>query len=242
MEESDEGPFVQLLDHHGTAKWLNKYDWAYVEEDLRGRPGHKSAGTSLILDFFEHQRPGFQAKIPTNLRRLVEQIRRYDTWEWDTYYDDAGPKELNDLLYLIGREEFVDGRLRSIKEDDGITFSEGEFLLLTHRQKEIKSYIDKKEKQLIKVTASIDEAGNQQSTGIVFAESHISELGNEICKRHPDIDYVGIIDMGALKISFRTVKDVNVAEIAKRLGGGGHPKAAGAPIRQESIQDFLNSI
>lgn len=241
-EDMETTPFVQLLDHHGTAEWLNKYDWAFVEPNLRGRPNHKSSGTSLILDFFEHQRPGFKVKPSSSLRRFLEQVRRYDTWEWHNIYDDEGPKDMNNILYIVGREEFVRNRLASIQNGDGLELTEKEASLLEQRQKEIKEYIDKKETQLIKVLAGADENDNYQYAGIVFAEQHISELGNELCKRHADIDYVGIVDMGAMKVSFRTVKEVDVSEIAKRLGGGGHPKAAGAPIKQESIIEFLSSI
>ena len=43
--------------------------------------------------------------------------------------------------------------------------------------------------------------------------------------------------------SFRSVSDVkNVAEIANRLGGGGHKPAAGAKFEAESAEDAINKV
>ncbi|MDK2600547.1 hypothetical protein QO179_23930 [Bacillus stercoris] len=46
-----------LLDHHGTATWLNKYEWALVQETFdRDGNTHKTSGTSLIIDWFRKQK------------------------------------------------------------------------------------------------------------------------------------------------------------------------------------------
>ena len=66
--------------------------------------------------------------------------------------------------------------------------------------------------------------------GFVFAEKYVSELGNRLCKMHPEIDFIAMIDMGTKTVSYRTVKDdIDLGkDIAQLFGGGGHPKAAGS--------------
>jgi nanoRNase/pAp phosphatase (c-di-AMP/oligoRNAs hydrolase) len=78
---------------------------------------------------------------------------------------------------------------------------------------------------------------------LVFAEQNISELGNELCKMNPDIDFVIMVEMGTKKISLRTVRDdIHLGELAKEIGGGGHPKAAGAQFDEQKIIDFLGDL
>lgn len=240
VNESDTGPFVQLLDHHITADWLNKYSWAHVEPNLHGQPGHKSSGTSLVIDFFERQRPGFERSISYGLRNFAEQVRRYDTWEWEDIYQDVFPKELNDYLYMTGKQAFIDLMLETIptnSEEKTSFFDDKARTLLDFKQTEIQKYIEAKNKQLKKIHWDKD-----QQAGLIFAEQYVSELGNEICAMNPDITFVIIADIGHSRLSFRTKnKEINLSEIAKKYGGGGHPMAAGAPINPNAIQDFIQA-
>lgn len=224
-----------LLDHHDTAKWLNKYDWALVQPIHSERPFHKSSGTSLIIDWFDNEE-GYD--IPNAVREFAEMVRKYDTWEWNTIYNDDTPKKYNDLMYMIGRENFVETMLFQIMAGT-IEFTEVDKVLLAQKQKEIYKYIEKKNKQIIIRENEIDNL----KFGLVFAEQYVSELGNELCKLHPEVDFVIIVDMGAKKISLRTVRDdIHLGELAKELGGGGHPKAAGAEFDEQKIFDFLGDL
>lgn len=48
--------------------------------------------------------------------------------------------------------------------------------------------------------------------------------------------------MGSKKISFRTIHDhVEVSEIAAVYGGGGHQKAAGCNLTEETYQIFVQN-
>lgn len=237
VNKGDMTPFVQLLDHHATAGWLNKYEWAFVSPIERGRPGRKSSGTSIIIDFFTYQRPGFERKPSVGLNRFSEKVRRWDTWEWTTHYNDVEAKELNDYLYMVGREKFVQLMLATIPSNDGkeaVYFDASARAILDQKQVEIKAYIEKKNKQLVKCNSK------DRKFGFVFAEQYISELGNELAKLHTDLDFIAMADLGEGKLSFRTIReDLDLGQLAKQYGGGGHPKAAGAPIDEEKITEFL---
>ena len=71
-----------------------------------------------------------------------------------------------------------------------------------------------------------------------MADSHTSELGNILCERHEELDFIAIIKQGA--VSLRTVKDdINLTDIAKQFGGGGHPKASGFPLGKDKLDKFI---
>ena len=112
--------------------------------------------------------------------------------------------------------------------------------ILEMKQKEIDSYINEKSKELI-IYDLFD-----YTCGFVFADRFISELGNNLCKLHPEIDFIAMINMADNVISYRTIKN-NIdlgKDIAKRFGGGGHPKAAGSQfdsnLKLELIKNIFN--
>lgn len=77
--------------------------------------------------------------------------------------------------------------------------------------------------------------------GIVFAESHQSELGNRLSTMNPELDFIAMITQRG--ISYRTIKDnVNVSEITKHFGVGCHPKTSGCPIPNGCLESFIENI
>lgn len=222
---TDEQVKFTLLDHHETALWLNNYDFAtiVVEDELTGV---KESGTSL---FYNHLLEKGVLHVGGFLTVFVNMIRRYDTWEWKDNAFDGKEGDLSTLLDYYGIVKFFEtmvGRLRSGRA----IFAEKEKTILEVKKKERDDYIDDADLRLETV-----RIGNR-NVGFVYASNYVSEVGNTICTRHPEIDYIVIINMEEGVYSFRTVKDdVNVADIAKKIGGGGHKAAAGCPIKQQVI-------
>lgn len=219
---------IRLLDHHHTSLFLNKYDWADVEMECQQG---KTCGTKMLFDYLKsscHDYVGCIAKL------FVELVRRYDTWEWNDKYNDESPKKLNDLMYIMGREDFIKDILSKINAGVFL-FDKLNLKLLELKQREIDSYILKKDKDLI----IKDILG--YNAGIVFAESHISELGNKLSELHPELDFIAMINQET--VSYRTIKeDVNLGEVAKHFGGGGHPKASGSQISAYCVDRFIEDI
>ena len=61
--------------------------------------------------------------------------------------------------------------------------------------------------------------------------------------KHPEYDFMVSFDLSNYgTFQFRTIKnDINLGgSIAAPLGGGGHPKAAGASLNQESKQLLID--
>jgi uncharacterized protein len=219
-----------LLDHHPTADYLNKYDWASVYPV--GAIG-KQAGTNM---FFKHLDMNglFDDKLYKDaLTVFVEKVRRYDSWEWKDIYDDTEASALNQLLYLRGQQAFTERYVRALKYGDVFAVREGSWtkmfndtdraiLEIDNAKKD--AYIDRKEKQMIRTNL----LGFKM--GLVFAEQYTSELGNVLSERNQDLKFIVMVDMGSNKISYRTTHDdINLGkEVANVFGGGGHPKASGS--------------
>ena len=238
-----------LFDHHVTAFGLNKYDWCEVNV-MNDTLGIKTSGTELLYTYLRnHERfDHLSANTITNIDRVVDIIRDYDTWRWKEL-GEAGIvyKQVNDLFYIYGGEKFIKWALDQIltlKLYRGISvlpiFSDLDTALLDQKQKDIDIYVEQKNKQLF---TQLDSFGNEY--GVVFAERYVSELGNRLCEMHPDLDYVAMIDISNGRVSYRSIRDnINLGtEIAHNYGGGGHPKAAGSTFdstwAMETVTNWL---
>jgi uncharacterized protein len=226
---------VVLIDHHDTNLPLAaEYDWAIVKPTYED--GVKTAGTGLLLHYFNQHYPELLKDV--ELEVYAEIVRRYDTWDWTRLGDDI-PRKYNDLLSIIGRDRFLKKMIPAIRiHGNGIFLTEQDELLLEIRQEEKEKYINEVEKKMFR--KEIDG----RPVGVVFAERFTSELGNEICKRHSDIDYVLIINTHYETYSLRSVRDdIHVGEISKKLfGGGGHPLAAGAQLSKEQMNYIIDYV
>lgn len=215
---------VVLLDHHPTALGLNKYPWCKVMvEDLNGV---KTSGTKMFYHWLG-MNGCLSEELETNeaLSRFAELVRNYDTWRWSELGEEGVIcKQVNDLMYLYGRDRFITWCISEIHDGVFPRLYSADELLLNTKQKEIDEYVEEKNEQLF----TSPMCG--RVCGFVFAEKYVSELGNRLCKMHPEIDYVAMIDMGSKTVSYRTVKDdIDLGkDVAQLFGGGGHPKAAGS--------------
>ena len=224
-----------LLDHHPTALSLNKYNWGKVQVKNEIK-NINTSGTELYYNWLIDNHYLYNSEV---LNRFVELVRDYDTWRWAELGENGIIcKKVNDLLHLYGIEKFTTWCVSEIHDCVFPRLYAADELILNIKQSEIDAYIEEKDAQMI----VFDIAG--YNCGIVFAEQYFSELGNKLCKMHPEIDFVAMIDMGNKDISYRTIKeDINLGQgIAAILGGGGHPKAAGSPIPNKFQIDVIKTL
>jgi nanoRNase/pAp phosphatase (c-di-AMP/oligoRNAs hydrolase) len=73
---------------------------------------------------------------------------------------------------------------------------------------------------------------------LVAAEQYTSSLGNYLLQQFEEAEYVLILDMLHDKASLRSKGKVNVADLAKSCGGGGHAKAAGFLMNDAAVKAF----
>ncbi len=222
------GGNIQLLDHHKTALHFNRYKWGHVA--VEDAEGHLTSATSLFYEYLVTH----QLMKPSNVTaEFVELVRQYDTWEWEKNNNQEA-RRLNALFFLLSIEEFEEKMLHRLTSNDHFRFDEFEKKLLDMEENKIERYIRRKKRELVQI-----QMGGH-FTGIVYAESYHSELGNELGKEYPHLDYIAIVNMGGKRVGFRTIHDhIDVSEVAGHFGGGGHAKAAGCSLTDEAYNQFV---
>ncbi|WP_252504222.1 DHH family phosphoesterase [Sporosarcina sp. Marseille-Q4943] len=224
----EDGGKVQLLDHHKTALHFNEYEWSHVvvEDD----EGKLTSATSL---FFEYLVTHQLMEPSESIAEFVELVRQYDTWEWEKNNNQSAQR-LNALFFLITIDEFEEKMIDRLLSDDHFHFDEFEKKILDMEEDKIERYIRRKRRGLVQTQAG------DLFAGIVYAESYHSELGNELGKEYPHLDYIVILNMSGKRIGFRTIHDhVDVSEVAGQFGGGGHAKASGCSLTKDAFQQFV---
>jgi oligoribonuclease NrnB/cAMP/cGMP phosphodiesterase (DHH superfamily) len=227
------GRKYQLLDHHETALGLNKYRWCKVQ--INNEDGIMTSGAEMYYKWLVEN--GKLQRTET-LDRFVEVVRNYDTWRWAEMGEDGLiSKDINDLFYLYDREEFIEWALKEIEDEEFPYLYSEDIAVLDVNQRTIDSYIDEKERQMV-VTKI---CGVQ--CGVIFVDKYFNDLGHEICKMHPEIDFIAMVDIGRCAVSYRAEKDgVDVGAIAKHFGGGGHQKAAGSEFSRQFREDLVKMM
>ena len=225
------GGKVRLIDHHKTALHFNDYSWGRVK--VQYDDGRLTAATSLLYEYLlEHE----LIKSSQALDEFVELVRQYDTWEWDQN-DNIKAKNLNDLFFMVSIEEFEEKMTERIINSDHFKFDDFEQKLLEMEEEKIERYVRRKKREIVQTFIG------EYCAGIVHAESYHSELGNELGKDFPHLDYIAILNLGGKKISFRTIHDhVDVSAVAGKFGGGGHAKASGCSMGKDAYKLFVQDI
>lgn len=223
---------VVLLDHHASAKWLNKYEWASVIPEKNEQP---TCGASLLFDYLTTKDFDEDSK---EMYDLSYYVWLWDTWLWKTKFNHLNVSEkavrLNSLFHLLGEEDFINAIVKDKNYNDveGLLLKHKLLLDINERQKN--EYINKKEYQL----RSINISG--YNAGVVFADNHLSELGNALAERHPEYDFIAMISGPTISFRSREESDIDLGALVKELyGGGGHPHAAGCTVTKEIIEEAM---
>ena len=246
-----------LLDHHMTAVELNKYKWACVQPDiltdtyrnqlLYGLPTTpvKSSGTSLLFDYLTYC--GLTKSI-SNLelaKELTFFIAGYDTWDWvEIFKKDMRFQNLDTLFETYGFTEFENTYIERLSNTNpqNTLFNNTDELLLRIAESKRQAHITKIKRILS--TGNVKFNDNYLTFVFCFATEYLQDTFDIMKENYPDTDLY-IIDYGN-GLSFRTTKeDINIADIVKPLGGGGHPGAGGIAIpfrnRKELIDEILQT-
>lgn len=222
------GGKVQLIDHHKTAIHINDYSWGHVV--VENEEGNLTSATSLFYEYLV--REGYLTANRA-IDEYVELVRQYDTWEWEKNENHEAHR-LNALFFLVSIDEFEEKMMERLQEGNHFYFDEFENKILVMEDHKMERYIRRKRRELIQ-----HKIGNFY-VGVVFAESYHSELGNELGKDCPHLDYIAIVNIGSRRMGFRTIHDyVDVSEIAGEYGGGGHEKASGCTMTQAAYHSFV---
>lgn len=222
------GGKVQLIDHHKTALHFNNYSWGKIT--VQYEDGRLASATSL---FYEDLKEKGLLKPMKSIEEFVELVRQYDTWEWDQN-GNTEAKRLNDLFFMLSIDDFEERMVERLKKNESFKFDDFEEKMLALEEEKIQRYVRKKKRELVQSFVG------EFCVGIVHAESYHSELGNELGKENPHLDYIAIVSVGGKRMSLRTIHDhIDVSEIAGNYGGGGHAKASGCSLTTDAYELFV---
>ena len=206
---------VSLIDHHPTALYLmDKYPWAVVD------PAHSA--TRLVYEMLAG------SHYMSDYEEFAKTVDNYDMWGHGQGPTETA-KKLNDLLWSMGQERFL--KRFVMQSSIALSPTEDMILLLEHERKV--KYIDE---AIPQVNILTDQHGYKY--GLVAAELYSSQLGNDILANYAELEYVIMLNFLKDKASLRGRGNLDMGEMAKALGGGGHKKAAGFPLEQSALKYF----
>ncbi len=222
------GMNILHFDHHETNVYASKYAFSTVEIQ---RNGISTCGTEL---FYLYLKENNLLKDNALIKRFVEDTRAYDTWDW-VKNNNVEANDLNKLFGIVGIDTYISKMVDKLRNNNKDIFDETDKYLIelnTHEENEL---IELSDKSLI-----IREKDGLKF-GIVFGNKFLSIIGNTLCNRHPELDYMLLIDPLEKKVSLRSVR-IDVSKVAESYGGGGHKYAAGFSLNEEKFKSLLKII
>lgn len=223
IEQSEYRSKFLVFDHHETHEYARVYP--YVTLNI------EECGTTLFYQYIQSQ--GFITH--SGLEEYIKAVKDLDLWTFEKNNNLLSPK-LSSLFELLGEKRYIqEMTLLLQKATKTFTFTDFQEQLLVLEEENKKRYIDKREERMIRGILP-----NSVRVGMVYAEKYRSEIGNELLKRHLDLDVIIIVNMNG-GISLRS-RSVDVSKIAYHYGGGGHVLAAGIGISEEVKREVFQRL
>jgi oligoribonuclease NrnB/cAMP/cGMP phosphodiesterase (DHH superfamily) len=156
---------------------------------------------------------------------FIYHVNDYDLW----IHESPKSKDLNYLMYILGRDKFV----KRFVENPSTDFTEQEEMALALYKDKRQQVVDEVLRKAIFVR---DNFGHKVC--VCISGRYASQIGSTALDRY-DVDYVVILDLEREKGSLRS-RHINVGNLAKALGGGGHELSAGFEMPYtEMVQRFI---
>ncbi len=200
-----------IIDHHKTT-----IDTLEVADDHLFDIDHSGAVLSWM--YFHKNKPTPQ---------ILKYVEGVDLWRFELPLI----REVNQYIRIFAHDFAVWNELaRELESEQGFA-----------KASEIGSLLEKKNK--ITVGKMANRAEEVVFEGYpclaVNSTSNISEIGNKLSTTKPPISIIWFKDKNKLSVSLRSDGSVDVSEIAKKYGGGGHASAAGFSVEADSILSFI---
>ncbi len=242
---------IHIFDHH-ECKLENLPENIIVTKESPLYPGKLTCATELYYNFMIHDYIYDLIRIsgnPNAIAYFVECVRVYDTFEfWKTRNDKESEQydsyidapRLNTLFHILERADFKNYIYTFILERGfNLTQSSNDYPYLTQilqlEANKNTRYVEAALRRLIRTKLVCDVYRDGQITkidrliGVVFAEKNGPIIGNTACETIPEIELCAVVSNNQISL-YTNHEDINVSEIAKIFGGGGHAEAAGLTI------------
>lgn len=207
LEMKSKAASLVVLDHHKTN-----------QEDLQGLDfchfDMKRSGAAMTWDYF------YNYNQPGSRHWLVNYVQDRDLWTW--LLQDS--KAVN---YAIAARPFTFTAWDEMASKSVFLLSLEGKALEQYRQTLVEAHLKQ---------AYITSFENQEIpvANVASGADLSSELGNILSKGYPFAIIWSYLGEGLFRYSLRNNGECDVAEVAKKYGGGGHPKSAGF-----TSKDFL---
>lgn len=237
-----------LLDHHLTSQYINRYSWGVSFGDMLEDSflvnyysnGH-SSGTSLILDYMYYCGIDFlpDASCITT-ENICLWISAYDTRDWKTCFESNNKfKDENLLFAAYGNNLYVYRRLTKI--GFFASYYDPDDIMLKAEKAKRKEHIESIKDQIKFGTMdTVLENGRIKIYDIAYIDDskYVFDVLDYMRDTYPQLDLF-IVNYGN-GVSIRSDKeDINVAEIVKPFGGGGHKGAGGFKFEKRDIYNLF---
>lgn len=231
---SDDRFKFQYFDHHPTSVATLE---SFPEYSSWLHATNEKAGCKILYEHFHVVEPYFREDVI--FKDFICLVDLYDRGKFDV----SKAVDLNLLFKILGPKAFIS----AIRERDRFVppgkckfeFLDFERIMIHQRKNEIERIVDRAlnggihEKKILGRSVAVT----------VMSKCDTSIICSKILAARPDYDYIINIDLERMTAELRTNKDdVNLTEIAKRYGGGGHVRASGFPIPKYEISNLVDSI
>ena len=239
---------VWIIDHHISAKYLNGMHPNFFVDEANIACGCENFRQWLVenkimpidgwtrIDTDNEPAEGFNAQCFVRFTRLVDD---HDRWQLKIPFSIEMPK----FFSFVGQKDFVE-RMMNVRERFAFEKNsywssfESDLMQLLKRIQEsrYRSAFDKM--QLMQRSF----LGKQvMAAYIISDEVNNSEMLNLYLTEHPEVDVAIQISFGLQKVAMRSIDKVDVSEVCKKYGGGGHKNAAGHPLPKGMIHEIIGS-
>lgn len=225
-----------VFDHHKSALDGNFDKYSFTTIRISDDKGLCS-GTSLFYEYLIAQR-----LIDSNNKAIYEfseLTRKYDTWEWKTKYHDEMPHELTLLFDSVGCDNYIELMYQKLSSESKMfSFNELELMLIKNKIVQVQEKLNNYAKKVF-----YREVFGLRA-GIVFIDNEYrNDLAEYFRQNSFDMDFAILIALDYGTISYRNIKEnINVKQIAERLGGKGSEKTASSPINEEQIKQLIKVL
>jgi len=230
---------ILLLDHHITGKVCsNAYNWYFLDE--------KRSATLITYEYFS-----FKYGKNDELELFAKIVNAIDIWiDKDPYFElgkvcmklISDAREINKNMFPNENVEYkfslINGAMRyfklakaNIKLDDKLHQLKKEFFKIEGNNTLDNLVANYMIELLTKKQNDLTIYFNGHKGLLTWGIGSISVIGNAFLRKNPEFSF--FIDISSKKaISLRANNRLDVAKLAKDLaGGGGHPNASGAYIK-----------
>ena len=214
---------IFLFDHHASAKQLSGLSWCEIEIN------NSCCGSLMFYNWLCSN--GFC--FVEDDKNLLSAVDSADRWTWE----DLNTENISILHEVLGQKKFI----QRFVDDSRIHLNFEERFVVDLEKEKRNEFVEQKKREAVVMNKIF--SGKQVRVAFVLASSHQSILGSEICS-DLDLDVEVCVMVGPTSVSLRSRKssNINLAEVASNVGGGGHMSAAGVSLNKLLGKSLLELV